>query len=463
LSSVSSPRLVIAGQSGDSGKTLVSTGLARTLANRGLGVAVFKKGPDYIDAAWLGAAARGEGRNLDSYLMPRDRILGSFARRCGESDVVLVEGNRGLFDGMDAEGSHSTAELAKLLRSPVVLLVDAAKTTRTPAACVLGCQAMDPGLDLAGVVLNRVGSARHEAVAREAIRRTSGVPVVGVIPRMSGLDLPSRHLGLVTVVEHAGAEEMLQRAAEVVQRYTDVEAILGIARGAGSVDCPAAEESGRRRRGRAGVRIALARDEAFSFYYPENLAALEEEGAELVPFSPLSDERLPSCDAACLGGGFPELYAAALGGNRSLRADLKRRIDDGMPVWAECGGLIYLARELVVDGTAHPMVGGLPVTIEQTSRPQGHGYVEARVDVENPFLPEGLVLRGHEFHYSRPRDESGGLPTILAMTRGVGVGERRDGFRRANVVGCYTHLHALGVPEWAPALVRAAAESSCAA
>jgi cobyrinic acid a,c-diamide synthase len=463
LSSVTAPRLVIAGQSGDSGKTLVSTGLARALANRGLGVVPFKKGPDYIDAAWLGAAARRQAHNLDSYLMPRDQILGSFARQAAESDVVVVEGNRGLFDGMDAEGTHSTAELAKLLHSPVVLLIDACKTTRSMAAYVLGCRAMDPDLELAGVILNRVGSARHEAVAREAIRQTAGVPVVGVIPRIPDLDLPSRHLGLVTVVEHARAEEMLQRVAEIVERHTDIEAILGIARRAGSVDCPAAAESGNRREGDSRVRIALARDEAFSFYYPENLAALEEAGAELVPFSPISDDHLPSCDAACLGGGFPELYAPALARNRSLRADLVRRTAEGMPVWAECGGVIYLARELVMDGVAHPMVGALPVTIEQTSRPQGHGYVEARVDANNPFLPRGLALRGHEFHYSRPLDDSGGLSTILAMTRGVGLGEGRDGLQSGNVVGCYTHLHALGAPEWAPALVRAARESSCAA
>jgi cobyrinic acid a,c-diamide synthase len=308
-----------------------------------------------------------------------------------------------------------------------------------------------------------VGSARHEAVAREAIRQAAGVPVVGAIPRIPGLDLPSRHLGLVTVVEHPRAEEMLQRAAEVVERHTDVEAILGIARRAGSVDCPAAADSGERRGGDPRVRIALARDEAFSFYYPENLAALEEAGAELVPFSPVSDDRLPSCDAACLGGGFPELYAPALARNRSLRAGLVQRIAEGMPVWAECGGVIYLARELVIDGVAHPMVGALPVTIEQTSRPQGHGYVEARVDADNPFLPKGLGLRGHEFHYSRLLDDSGGLSTILAMTRGVGLGEGRDGLQSGNVVACYTHLHALGAPEWAPALVRAARGSSCAA
>ncbi len=461
MSSVTTPRLVIAGQSGDSGKTLVSTGLARALVDRGLDVGPLKKGPDYIDAAWLGAAARRRAHNLDSYLMPRDRILCSLARQAARGDVLLMEGNRGLFDGMDADGTHSTAELAKTLRAPVVLLIDAHKSTRTLAAYVLGCRAMDPDLELAGVILNRVGGARHEAVAREAIRRTSGVPVVGVIPRIPDLDLPSRHLGLVTVAEHPRAEAMLRRAAEVVERHTDVEAILEIARGAGPVDCPEPVHAGPPEAGARRVRIAVARDEAFSFYYPENLDALEEAGAELVPFSPLADDRLPSCDAAYLGGGFPELYASALARNLPLRTDLKRRIGAGMPVWAECGGVIYLARELVVDGTAFPMVGALPVTIEQTGRPQGHGYVEARVEARNPFLPEGLVFRGHEFHYSRPRDGSVGLDTVLAMDRGSGFGGGRDGLRSGNVVGCYTHVHALGVPEWAPALVRAAKGSSC--
>jgi cobyrinic acid a,c-diamide synthase len=455
-------RLFISGQSGDSGKTFVSTGLARALVNRGLRVAPFKKGPDYIDSAWLGAAAGRMAYNLDSYMMPGEIIRRSFVRQSRRADIALVEGNRGLFDGVDADGTHSTAELAKVVHAPVILLVDACKATRTLAAGVLGCRMMDPDLDLAGVVLNRVGSARHEAVAREAIRRVAGLPVLGAIPRIPDLDLPCRHLGLITVVEHPRAQEILCRAAEMVEQHTDVNAILAIARAAvpleDTADMVAGEEGGAEATGESPrVRIGWARDEAFSFYYPENLSSLEEAGAELVPFSPISDESLPACDAVYLGGGFPELYAAAVARNRCLRATLRRKIAEGLPVWAECGGVMYLARELVVDGVAHPMVGALPVTIEQTSRPQGHGYVEARVDAGNPFLPEGLTIRGHEFHYSRVRGDFAGLPTILSVSRGVGLGDGRDGIRAENLVACYTHFHALGLPEWAPGMVRAAA------
>ena len=448
------PRLVIAGLAGDTGKSLISLGFAAALRRRGLVVAPFKKGPDFIDAAWLGAAAGAPGRNLDTWLMPAEAILGSLRRAAAGADVAVIEGNRGLFDGMDAEGTHSTAALARLIDAPVVLVVDATKSTRTVAALVAGCAAFEPGLRLAGVVLNRVGTLRQEAVIRQAISRTTDIPVLGAVPRLPGADLPSRHLGLVTAAEHPDAQAALGAAADAVERFLDVEATLGIARSAAPL---AAGDATPARRAPTRARIGVLRDRAFSFYYPENLEALEAAGAELVETSPLDDDRLPEVDAVYAGGGFPEVHAAGLAANGSFREDLRRRIAAGLPVWAECGGLMYLAETLAVDGRIHPMVGALPVVAEQTERPQGHGYVAARVDGDNPFLARGTELRGHEFHYSRVTGGAGGLPTVLALARGVGAAAGRDGLHLGSAVATYTHLHAAGTPGWAEGLVRAAA------
>jgi cobyrinic acid a,c-diamide synthase len=448
------PRVVIAGLAGDSGKTLLSLGLIAALRSRGLGVAPFKKGPDFIDSAWAGAAAGVPGRNLDTFLMGEQAVLGSVARAALSSDIAVIEGNRGLFDGMDAEGTHSTARLARLIGAPVVLVVEATKTTRTVAALVKGCQALDPELWISGVVINRVGTARQEALIRQAVKMETGLETLGAIPRLPDR-LPSRHLGLVTAIEHPAAQETLQNVARAVDKYVDVSALIDLAarapalqdvHSAGS-EC-AAEE--------AGVRIGVLQDKAFSFYYPENLEALEGSGAQLVPVSPLLDSELPDIDGLYAGGGFPEVYAEQLSANDTLRKALRERIAQGLPVWAECGGLMYLSESLAVEGSVYPMVGALPVTVEQTARPQGHGYVEALVEAANPFLEPGAELRGHEFHYSRIRDGGGRLSTVLKLKRGTGVGGGRDGILAENVLAMYTHIHALGLPCWARSIVRAA-------
>jgi cobyrinic acid a,c-diamide synthase len=451
------PRLVVAGLAGDSGKTLVSLGLIRAFRNRGLRIAPFKKGPDFIDAAWLGAAAGLAGRNLDTFLMSKDAILESLSRMASSCDLAIIEGNRGLFDGMDAEGSHSTAQLAILTGSPVVLVVDATKATRTLAALVLGCQKMDPEVPLAGVILNRVGTRRQESVAREAIAATTGLPVLGAIPRIDDQHLPSRHLGLVTSVEHAGTEEALEKVSRLIQQNVDLSSIQRLGEGASGLTTTTQAKTVATQAKNQRVRVGILKDRAFSFYYPENLACLEEAGAELWPISPIEDDSLPEIDALYAGGGFPEVYAAELSANQSLRNQLAARIDAGLPVWAECGGLMYLSRAIVADGASYPMVGSLPAVVEQTTKPQGHGYVQAQVDTRNPFLGEGTQLRGHEFHYSKLTESSDRLPTTWRLERGFGLGNGRDGIQVANVMATYTHLHALGEPAWATSLVAAGA------
>jgi cobyrinic acid a,c-diamide synthase len=442
------PRLVVAGLRGDSGKTLVALGVARALRSRGIAVAPFKKGPDYIDAAWLGAASGRPGRNLDTFLLGPEALGEALARGAG-TDVALVEGNRGLFDGLDAAGTHSTAELARRLGAPILLVVDVTKATRTVAATVLGCRALDPDVPLAGVVLNRVATSRQEAVIRGALAHAGAPPVLGAIPRLDTGPLPGRHLGLVTAAEHPSTEEPIEAAARLAEAHIDLDGLLEIARRALVVELP------ERERPRCGppVRIGVLRDEAFSFYYPENLEALEELGAELVFFSALAGDTLPEVHAVYIGGGFPELYAARLADSRRLRESLRAAVDDGLPVYAECGGLMYLARQLVTDGVAHPMAGVLDLVVEQMPRPHGHGYIEGTVERTNPFFATGSRLRGHEFHYSRPLAGESRTSTVVELERGTGLGQGRDAIVTGRVWASYLHLHALGTPSWAPGLV----------
>jgi len=338
---------------------------------------------------------------------------------------------------------------------PVV--VDVSKSTRTVAAQVLGCCMMDPDLSISGVILNRVGTARQEKVIREAVASATGVPVLGAIPRLVDQHLPSRHLGLVTAMEHPEIGETLERVAQIVADHADVPGLIELAGRA--ADLPVKIVPGSApplSDGKPTVRIGVLRDRAFSFYYPENLAALEAAGAELCEISPLADDELPAIDGLYAGGGFPEEYAAELAANRSLRQALARQIDQGLPVWAECGGLMYLSKALVKSGELHEMVGALPVVVEQTTRPQGHGYVQARTERPNPFLTQGTELCGHEFHYSCLMEDRALVPTVFSLSRGVGVGGGRDGLQVGNTVASYTHLHALATPSWAKGLLKAA-------
>jgi cobyrinic acid a,c-diamide synthase len=449
-----SPRLTVAGLAGSSGKTLVSLGLARALGERGLVVRTAKKGPDYIDAAWLRAASGADCVNLDTFLMPDDAI-GSGVWGLRGADLILVEGNRGLFDGVDPEGTHSTAELAKRLGSPVVLVVDTTKVTRTAAALVLGCREMDPELHLGGVVLNRVGTSRQESLVRRAIEQTTGVPVIGAIPRLRGDDpLPDRHLGLVTVAEHPRCEGAITRAATAVAEHVELDRVVALARDVAAVELPLMRLDFEQVR----CRIGFFADEAFSFYYPENLECLSKHGAELVAVAPQRDRRLPAVDALYIGGGFPEVHAERLADNRELATDITKLVAAGLPVYAECGGLMYLARELVVDGSSYPMAGVLDLVVEQTTKPRGHGYVLATADRDNPFFETGVELRGHEFHYSHLVAGGDLDRTVLTVERGTGSGDGRDGIVKGRVWASYLHLHALATPRWAEGFLRLAAQ-----
>jgi cobyrinic acid a,c-diamide synthase len=448
--------MVIAGMSGDAGKTLVSLGLIWMLREQGLEVRAYKKGPDYIDAAWLSWASGHPARNLDSFLMGFDGCLSSFARTVTPSGFNLIEGNRGLYDGSNAQGVHSTAELAKALAAPILLVINATKVTRTAAAYVLGCQKLDPKVQIAGVILNQVSSARHERVIREAIESECGVRILGVLPRaQSDALLPARHLGLVTPAEHPRIEELRINLLKLVKDKVDLDSIRLSANAASALRL--SEDFDRNLPDGNGLRIGCLRDSALSFYYPENLEIIEKSGATVLPVSPLTAVELPpGLDALYIGGGFPEIHGASLSANQSFLTALRKAALDGLPIYAECGGLMLLSKAICYLGARYPMAALFPWEVEVCSAPQGHGYAELRVDQPNPFFARGMVIRGHEFHYSRIVSDSPPGPTACEVLRGTGSGQGRDCLVQNQVWASYTHIHALGTPQWVHGLLAAA-------
>jgi cobyrinic acid a,c-diamide synthase len=449
------PRLVIAGLSGDSGKTIVALALLLALRRQGIPVRAFKKGPDYIDAAWLGWAAAYTAHNLDTYLMGADVAQGSFLRNAVSDGVNVIEGTRGVFDGFDTAGTHSTAAVAKLLTAPVILVLNATKMTRTAAAMVLGCQHLDPAMNLAGVVLNRVNGTRHERILRECIEQSCGIPIVGAVPKAAIEFVRERHMGLVTPDEHgSNAALETQLLAEVAPKL-DLARLIEIARGAPTLHAVA--ERPVELPDARGLKIGVLRDAAFSFYYAENLELLERAGAELIFISPLSDEKLSAgLSGLYIGGGFPEVHADRLAANRSFLESLRLAATSGLPIYAECGGLMLLSQAIHWRGSKQQMVGVLPFAVEVDDTAQGHGYAELAVDTPNPFFPLGTRLRGHEFHYSRIVLQQEPAATACAVVRGSGCGQGRDAVLAGNVWASYTHLHALATPEWAVGLLSAA-------
>lgn len=453
------PRLMIAALRGGAGKTLVATGLAAALRRRkGLRVAPFKKGPDYIDAGWLRCAASSPCYNLDTYLMPPIPLLRSFIDRSERADVALIEGNRGLYDGVDAEGTCSSAELAKFLKAPVILVLDATKVTRTAAAMVLGCQRLDPEVVVAGVVLNRVAGARHEQVLTQSIQRVCGIPVLGVLPKDVGVLFPERHMGLVPVHEHTCLQGTLDVLADCISGHVDVDGLLRIAERAEPLARPSCgDAAGRRWNGFSdAVRIGVIQDRVFQFYYPENLEALREAGADLVFLDSTTTQVLPELDALYIGGGFPETHLSQLAANETFRQSIRDAVEEGLPVYAECGGLMYLSRGIHTAEGVFPMVGVLPFAVAMGPKPQGHGYTTVETLRGTPFFPAGVNLRGHEFHYSRVVDVQGPLEWAFRVKKGFGVLEGRDGVCYKNVLATYMHIHAVGCEEWATGMVDAA-------
>ncbi|MBU1712703.1 MAG: hydrogenobyrinic acid a,c-diamide synthase (glutamine-hydrolyzing), partial [Proteobacteria bacterium] len=447
---------------GGSGKTIISTGIIAAFKNAGKQIAPFKKGPDYIDAGWLALAAGRPCYNLDTFLTPVDRVLTSFCSHFLHTDVSVIEGNRGLYDGIDLEGTTSTAELAKLLRAPVILCIDCTKSTRTIAAVVLGCIHFDRNVDIKGVILNRVAGARHENILKRSIEHHTGVSVLGSVPKLNRQSFPERHMGLIPTPEHKWAANSIAAAAEMARKYIDLDKLSQTAFDApGLTPAGSTEEIWEKKNADSATafkikpRIGIIRDSAFQFYYQENIDALISVGAELVYTSPLSDKTIPDIDALYIGGGFPETHAKELSENNFYKEELKALAAKGLPIYAECGGLMYLGKSLVLDGVSYDMADVLPVVFGFSEKPQAHGYTIVEVERNNPYFEAGMEIRGHEFHYSSVL-KWGGEDKDLAfrLKRGSGLINNRDGIVFRNVLATYTHIHALGTPAWAEAMIR---------
>ena len=443
LDEVRTPRLVIAGTASNVGKTILTAGLIAAFKARALTVQSFKVGPDYIDAAYLAHVSGRPCRNLDSWMLGEGALRQVLAQGALGADLALVEGMLGLFDGRSGSTDGSTADVARIIKAPVVLVINVNDMTESAAAVALGFKSFAESPRIAGVLLNNVRSDAHRRRAEDAIWDIAKLPVLGALRAMPQLDIPQRERGLLPVTENKEWDRMIGVLAETIDRDVDLDLLLRIANKAELVPLvPKKIFQGKPDAGRT-VRLAVAYDDAFNFYYPENLELLEEHGAQVVPFSPLEDEQLPQ-DAAgiYLGGGFPEVFVAPLAKNRSMAESIQRAYRSGIPIYAECGGLMYLGRSLRTDsGTTERMAGVIPVDVEMDGQIHRFGYRQLLTLEDSILSPRGQFYRGHEFHWSRITGHNGDLKPAYQMQNAEGDVIGYEGFVAPNLLASYVHLH----------------------
>jgi cobyrinic acid a,c-diamide synthase len=444
-------RLLISAAHKSSGKTTVTLGLCAALRRRGLAVQPFKKGPDYIDPMWLALASGRPCYNLDFYLMSEEEVRGLFASRSAGADITLIEGNKGLYDGLALDGSDSNAALAGLLGAPVVLVIDTRGMTRGIAPLLLGYQDFGPSLRFAGVVLNRTGGDRHEAKLRAAVEEYTDMRVLGAVREHADMAIVERHLGLMPSNETDEAARIISRIADRIAGETDLDALIDAAHSSAAE--PIAASAPPAPPARRELRIGILRDAAFGFYYPDDLEALEHCGAQLVAIDALRDSRLPPVDGLFIGGGFPEARMNGLEANAAFRNAVREAVDSGLPVYAECGGLMYLSRAIRWRGERREMVGAIAGETVMHARPRGRGYVRLRETGASPWPlrgPDGELAEfpAHEFHYSGLDDLEVEYPYAFDILRGHGVDGRHDGIVHRNTLACYVHQRDVGGNAW---------------
>ena len=442
---VSCPRVIIAGTGSGVGKTSVTLALIAVFKKRGLRVQSFKIGPDYLDPTYLSLASGGPCYNLDGWMTGEDYVRELFADRAATADIAILEGVMGLFDGSDPVGPEgSTAEIAEWLNAPILLVVDAYGVARSFAAVVKGYTEFQPQLDIAGVIANHCGSEKHGAWLGESLSAFGLPGLVGALPRGCFPELPSRHLGLVTADSRNLPDSIISALADALEMHVDVNAIWNIAGRAPSFEIEAPKQKIANEEKR--VRLGLAFDSAFHFYYPDNLEAMEKAGCELTRFSPLHDRSLPEAlDAIYLGGGYPEEYAETLASNATMLDSIRDFAASGKPVYAECGGLMYLGQGIErIDGKRFELVGILPVWTKMLDRLKSLGYVEVTLAEDSLFGKRGTSFRGHEFHYSELlEDPSGhdGWRTAYRISRRRVDAVANEGFQLGKVLASYVHAH----------------------
>ncbi len=433
-----------------SGKTTVSIGLNAVLHRRGHRVQPFKKGPDYIDPIWLGMAAGRPCYNLDFFTAGKTETIKDFMRRSADADISIIEGNKGLYDGLDLDGSNSNAALASALKIPVILVIDARGTMRGIAPLLIGYQVFDPRVNIAGVIANLTGGARHESKLRAAVEYYTDIPFLGALANEPSISLPEKHIGLIPGYEDSEADDRISTIANAVSDHIDVDKIIDIAGTAPGVQSESSAPV--QIATHAGLRIGIAQDSAFGFYYPGDLEAIQATGAELVSINTFRDHELPYIDGLFIGGGFPERHAALLEANTRLRQSIKIAIENGLPVYAECGGLMYLSRRLLYQNNSFDMVGAIAADTTMHERPCGRGYVRLEENSQlSPWPRAGkpsATICAHEFHYS----SIDGLPAdsqfAYRVLRGSGINQQYDGLVYKNLLASYTHLRNTPSTPW---------------
>ncbi len=454
-------RIIISALSGGGGKTITTLGLLRAYLKKNRAVLPFKKGPDYIDTTWLSLAAKNKAYNLDPFFLSQEELVEHFSSICQKEEknpLAIIEGNRGLYDGKDIYGSSSTAELAAILKTPVVLVIDAKKATRTLVALVQGMTNFDKRINFAGLVFNNTASKRHEKIIRDSIEHYCDVPILGFIPRLIDNPLPERHLGLSLEPNHPQNEEILENLADIVTSNLSLEILEKSFKNLDELVYKESEKIEYTAH-REKVRIGYIMDKALWFYYNENLAALKngdkDAEVELVPLSLFCEEdwleNIHSLDALYIGGGFPEVYAEEISQSKALEV-LKKKTEENFPVYAECGGFMLLTHSIAYEDKRYAMANIFSIDLDFHKKPQGLGYVEAEVISENPYFELGTKIKAHEFHYSLARSTSESdkdLKYLFKLDKGQGMGNKKDALLYKNVFAAYTHIYALESKDWA--------------
>jgi cobyrinic acid a,c-diamide synthase len=442
------PHLYLSAAHKSSGKTTITLGLCRALLDRGMKVQAFKKGPDYIDPIWHGQASQQPSYNLDFHMMEEREIVELFRQHASLAEISLIEGNKGLYDGMDVEGSNSNAALAKLLGSPVVLVLDSVGMTRGIAPLVLGYQAFDPAINIAGVILNKVGGPRHEEKLRAVIERYTDVKVLGSVRMDADLAIVERHLGLMPGNESEQAEARIQTIADRIKSQVNLDALIEVAHQAKPLPSEIRTESSFLPGSGTGLHLAYASDKSFGFYYQEDLDNLRTAGVKLTPINTLEHHHLPDVDGLIIGGGFPEMFIDELSANITLRADIRRAVARGLPVYAECGGLIYLSRSLCWSDKIGDMVGVIPGDAVMGERPVGRGYALLAETAQGLWPAHLDPIPAHEFHYSHLENLQPDLTYAYRVLRGQGIDGERDGYVHGNLLASYCHRRGSGKRGW---------------
>ncbi|KAA0452590.1 MAG: cobyrinate a,c-diamide synthase [Candidatus Thioglobus sp.] len=423
-----------------SGKTVVSLGLCAAIKQQSLKVQAFKKGPDYIDPLWLSQASGNPCYNLDFYTMSENEITKLFNQQ--RSDISIIEGNKGLYDGISVDGGDANADMAKLLKSSVILVIDASGITRGVAPLLLGYQAFDSKVNIAGVILNKVAGERHLSKLSQAIEHYTDIAIFGAIRRSKELIIDERHLGLMPANESAKSQTFIDNAGKMIAEQVDLDKILALDSKIKTVAKPNVINV------ISDLTVAVAKDLAFGFYYQDDLDAFKALGVKIKYFNTLSAAVLPKCDALFIGGGFPEMQLEDLSANQSLLADIKAKIEQGLPTYAECGGLMYLSQAISYQGKTHKMVGVIKADTEMTNQPVGRGYVQLLPTENHPWNGVADKICAHEFHYSKLNNISAKTRYAYKVLRGVGVDNKHDGILTHNLLATYTHFRSVGNNHW---------------